>query len=132
MRKQYHFRPGPGGLRAWNVDRLVSMSKDFVPQLVPIAEIREVDEPYWDMPMTGRQVADHARLIQEADLAFPIILSSDGRIMDGMHRVLKAILMGQSHISAVRFSADPTPDYVGVAPDDLPYEEDNVARRREP
>lgn len=125
MRRQYHFRPGPAGLRAWDVDRLVAMSRDFVPQLVPIAEIREVDEPYWDTPMTSRQVADHVRLIQEADLTFPIILSSDGRIMDGMHRVLKAILVGHSHIPAVRFSADPPPDYVGVAPCDLPYDEDS-------
>ena len=132
MRKQYHFRPGPAGVRAWDVDRLVSMSKHFVPELVPIAEIREVDEPYWGALMTGREVADHARLIQEADLSFPIILSSDGRVMDGMHRVLRAILMGHSHISAVRFGDDPTPDYVGIPPDDLPYEEESLIEGRRP
>ena len=129
MRKQYHFRPGPAGLRAWDVDRLVSMSKHLIPQLVPIADIREVDETYWGATMTCRQVADHARLIQEADLTFPVILSSDGCIMDGMHRVLKAILVGRSHISVVRFSSDPTPDYVGVDPNDLPYEEENLVTR---
>ena len=64
-------------------------------------------------------------MIQDADLTFPVILSSDGRIMDGMHRVLKALLAGLSHISAVRFSSDPEPDYVGVDPDDLPYEEES-------
>ena len=129
MRKQYHFRPGPAGLRAWDVDRLVSMSKHLIPQLVPIADIREVDETYWGATMTCRQVADHARLIQEADLTFPVILSSDGRIMDGMHRVLKAILVGRSHISVLRFSSDPTPDYVGVDPNALPYEEENLVTR---
>ena len=129
MRKQYHFRPGPAGLRAWDVDRLVAMSKHLIPQLVPIADIREVDETYWGATMTCRQVADHARLIQEADLTFPVILSSDGRIMDGMHRVLKAILVGRSHTSVLRFSSDPTPDYVGVDPNDLPYEEKNLVTR---
>jgi hypothetical protein len=129
MRKQYHFRPGPAGLRAWDVDRLVSMSKHLIPQLVPIADIREVDETYWGATMTCRQVADHARLIQEADLTFPVILSSDGRISDGMHRVLKAILVGRSHISVLRFSSDPIPDYVGVDPNDLPYEEKNLVTR---
>ena len=123
MRKQYHFRPGPAGLQAWDVDRLVSLTKNLVPELVPIAEIRELDEAYWGGSMTCRQVAGHARLIQEADPSFPVILSSDGRIMDGMHRVLKAILQGVSHVPAVRFSADPAPDYVGVDPKDLPYEE---------
>jgi hypothetical protein len=122
MRKQYHFRPGPAGLRAWDVDRLVSLSKDLVPELVPIADIRELDEAYWGGSMTCREVAGHARLIQEADPTSPVILSSDGRIMDGMHRVLKAILVGLSHVPAVRFNSDPMPDYVGVDPEALPYE----------
>ena len=123
MRKQYHFRTGPAGLRAWDVDRLVSLSKDLVPEVVPIAEIRELDEAYWGGSMTCREVAEHARLIQDADPSFPVILSSDGRIMDGMHRVLKAVLAGLSHIPAVRFSSDPVPDYVGVDPNDLLYEQ---------
>lgn len=122
MRKQYHFRPHPAGLRAWDVDRLVSLTRDLTPELVPIAVIRELDEPYWGGSMTCREVAEHALLIQEADPAFPVILSSDGRVMDGMHRVLKAVLTGLSHVPAVRFRSDPEPDYVGVDPDDQPYE----------
>jgi hypothetical protein len=43
--------------------------------------------------------------------------------MDGMHRVCKALLLGHQDIEAVRFVDDPTPDYIGVAPDDLPYPE---------
>ena len=74
--------------------------------------------------MTCRQVAEHARFIDEAELAYPVILSSDGRIMDGMHRVLKALMQGESHIRAVRFLIDPEPDFVGVDPDDLPYDEE--------
>jgi len=124
MRKQYHFRTGPAGLSAWDVDRLVSLSKDLVPELVPIADIRELDEAYWGGSMTCREVAEHARLIQDADPSFPVILSSDGRIMDGMHRVLKALLVGMSHVPAVRFTSDPMPDFVGVDLNDLPYEEE--------
>ena len=125
MRKQYHFRPDPAGLRAWDADRLVFLSKNLTPELVPIADIRELDEPYWGGSMTCRTVAQHALLIQEADPSLPVILSSDGRLMDGMHRVLKAMLAGLSHIQAVRFSSDPEPDYVGVDPNDLPYEEES-------
>jgi hypothetical protein len=123
MRKQYHFRPGPAGLRAWDVDRLVALSAPLRPQLVPLSDIRELDEPYWGDSMTCRAVVEHARLIQEVDLDFPIILSSDGRVMDGMHRVAKAALAGATHVRAVRFITDPPPDYVGVHPDDLPYEQ---------
>ncbi|MBL8516512.1 MAG: hypothetical protein JNM76_06030 [Betaproteobacteria bacterium] len=129
MRKQYHFRPSAAGLRAWDVDRLVSLSKEVEPELVPITAIRELDEPYWGEPMNCRSVADHARLIAEADLGFPIILSSDGRIMDGMHRVLKAMNLGETHIRAVRFASDPAPDFVGVDPDDLPYDEEPKASK---
>ncbi|MEN3371391.1 MAG: hypothetical protein V7609_3534 [Verrucomicrobiota bacterium] len=59
-------------------------------------------------------------MINETDLDFPIILSSEGRVMDGMHRVLKALLGGWQSIEAVQFEHDPEPDFVDVAIDDLP------------
>jgi hypothetical protein len=124
MRKQYHFRPGPHGLRAWDIDRLVMLTRDLPTIQVPLSAIGELDKPYWYdhgyLP-TCRSVAEHARLILEADLAFPIILSSDGGVMDGMHRVAKAAMEGRSSLSAKQFLQDPDPDYVGVDPDQLPY-----------
>lgn len=131
MRKQYHFRPGPDGLRAWDVDRLVALTRATARESVPLSEIRELDEPYWssgyDRALTCREIVEHARLIAEADLAFPIILSSDGRVMDGMHRVAKAVMLGATHIEAVRFTADPDPDHVGADPESLPYDDDGNA-----
>jgi hypothetical protein len=127
MRKQYHFRPSEQGLLAWDVDRLVELSAEFTPVEVPLSEIRELDENFWfidqSYPPTCRNVALHAKLMNETDLQFPIILSQDGGVMDGMHRVCKALILGRETISAVRFKQDPEPDYVGVDPDDLPYEE---------
>ena len=41
-----------------------------------------------------------------------MILSADGRLMDGGHRVAKAWLSGTTTIEAVRFSVDPEPDYI--------------------
>jgi hypothetical protein len=127
MRAQYHFRPSPQGLRAWNIHRLVAISSNLPRERVPLSAIRELDEPYWDgdptKSITCRQIADHARLIRDCDFAFPIILSSDGRVMDGMHRVCKALLEGLSDIEAVRFVQDPEPDYIGIHPDDLPYDD---------
>ena len=125
MRKQYHFRPSPGGLQAWDVDRLVALTTDLRREQVPLSAIREIDEPYWstgyEHSPTCRDFVEHARLIEEADLSFPVILSNDGRVMDGMHRVAKALLQGHTDIEAVRFESDPEPDYVGVHPDALPY-----------
>jgi len=125
VRKQYHFRASPNGLRAWDVDRLVDLAETLPRRRVPLSEIREIDEAYWSneetKQLTPRDVVDHARLMLDCDFAFPIILSSDGRVMDGMHRVCKALLLRQADIEAVRFEQDPEPDYVGVHPDDLPY-----------
>ena len=125
MRKQYHFRPGPAGLRAWDIDRLVALSQALPVVEVALADIRELDEAYWfdhGYAPTCRAVAEHARLINEVDLSFPIILSADGRVMDGMHRVAKALIENVDDLPAKRFARDPAPDHVGVAPDDLPYE----------
>lgn len=103
----------------------MALTARLLPEPVAVSAIQELDEPYWfgdegDRP-TCRAVLEHARLIHEADLRFPIILSADGRVMDGMHRVAKAALLGQPHVLAVRFVQDPEPDYVGVSPEELPY-----------
>ena len=125
MRTQYHFRESPRGLCAWNIHRLVELSRALIHETVPLSAIRELDEPYWangvNQRLTCREIVGHARLMLDCDLAFPIILSSDGRVMDGMHRVCKALLEGRSDIEAVRFVHDPEPDYIGIDPDDLPY-----------
>ena len=124
MRKQYYLRPNQGRFTAWDVDRLVSLTKDFPRVCVPLEAIREIDEPHWfsggPQEATCRAVMEHARMINEADLSYPIILSSEGRVMDGMHRVLKALLDGCESIEAVRFEVDPEPDFVDIAIDDLP------------
>ncbi len=125
MRKQYHFRPSRHGYYAWDVDRLIMLSKDLPCTKFPLDAIREVDENYWfadrnDTP-TCRALVDHMKLVAEASLRYPIILSSDGRVMDGMHRVAKALLEERECIDTFQFSKDPEPDYEDVHPDDLPY-----------
>lgn len=61
---------------------------------------------------TIHAVAEHARRIQDPDLSHPIILSADGGLMDGGHRLAKAWLLGWTEIAAVQFEEDPEPDWV--------------------
>jgi len=61
------------------------------------------------------------KLIHDADLAYPIILSATGEVMDGRHRIAKAAMTGRDVIEAVQFEIDPPPDYIGREPDELPY-----------
>ena len=127
MRKQYHFRKSAQGLLAWDVDRLVASTAGLVPEAIPLTDIAELDETYWydaegDAP-TGRSIAGHIRLVREADLSYPVILCPDGRVMDGMHRIVKALVEGHDTIQAYRLPVLPPPDYVGCDPDALPYGE---------
>jgi hypothetical protein len=123
MRKQYNFWPSDEGVDAWDVDRLVQLSRDLPVKQVPLTSIWELDTPYWSQPLTVRDVADHVRLVQAIDLSYPIILAQDGRVMDGMHRVIRALLEGRETIAAVRFDVQPEPDYRNCDPDTLPYPE---------
>jgi hypothetical protein len=125
VRKQYHFWPGEHGFDAWDVDRLVELSRGLPIKDVELASIDEIDSVYWfddqsERP-TVRRVVEHVRLIEDVDLSYPIILGADGRVMDGMHRIAKALLLGRETISAVRFETHLEPDYRNCRPEDLPY-----------
>jgi hypothetical protein len=123
VRKQYYFRHSDQGFLAWDVDRLFQLSSQLPRKNVPLEEIRELDEEWSgdDEPPTWRALLGHVRLMEEADLSYPIILSASGAVMDGMHRVAKAMLQGRRAIEAVQFGEDPEPDHVGLGPAELPY-----------
>ena len=125
VRKQYHFRPSHRGLCAWDVDRLVALSDALPTEVVHLQDIAEVDTTYWfghNRP-TVRAVVEHMRLVNEVDPSYDIILDPDGGVMDGMHRVALALLLGNSTIAAKRLPYMPDPDYSDVQPDDLPHHE---------
>ena len=126
MRKQYHFWPAAKGFDAWDVDRLIALSRDLPIERVPLETIGEIDTVYWfddrEERPTVRKVVEHARLIDEVDPSYPIVLGPDGRVMDGMHRIARALLEGREEIVAVRFPELPEPDYRACWPEDLPYD----------
>ncbi len=126
MRRQYHSRLSDGHTLIWDVHRLIELSRNLPVQQIALSEIAELDEAFWFDETTKpvcREIALHAKLIAETDLSYPIILASDGRVMDGMHRVCKAFLEGQQTIAAVRFQQDPDPDYIDAKIEELSYDE---------
>jgi hypothetical protein len=80
-----HSRPTAGGRAHWLTERLWNLAAGLPIQQVAIATIAELDQDCWfdGRPATCRAVAEHARRIMNAELAQPIILSSDGQLMDG-------------------------------------------------
>jgi hypothetical protein len=129
MRKQYHFQPaasGSGRFDAWDVDRLITISARLPVEQVQVASVSELDTSYWSdgsgTSRTVRQIVEHARLILDVDPSYPVILGSDGRVMDGMHRIARALLEGRPQVPARRFPAPLPPDFIDVRPDELSYE----------
>lgn len=72
---------------------------------IPLASI-EVGHLPWDM----NDLEDfmyHKRKVEQADLKYPITLNDKGVIIDGYHRICKAIMRGNKTIKAVRFDYMP-------------------------
>ena len=105
-------------------DRPITLSKPNPRKWVCVADLGELDRPWSgdEEAQNWRGLLDHIRLIQEADLAFPILLAANGDVMDGRHRIAKAALANRETIECVQFEEDPPPDHVGKRPDELPYD----------
>ena len=112
---EQHHQFKAGKKYSWNVPRLISLSRSLPVFNISISDIGEVDSIYWfdqDNQPTCRSIIEHTRKILRADLSKPVILSENGLVMDGMHRICKAILDGKSTVTAVQFAKDPEPDSI--------------------
>lgn len=94
------------GRHTWSVARLIQLS----------AELNVMDVPLDHMcvyhryeKLTLREMVMHMKAVNDADLNMPIILDEDGELMDGRHRIMKAMLTGAKTIKAVRFDENPPP-----------------------
>ncbi len=94
------------GKHGWSVARLFELSRDFKVMDVPLDHLN-VFNTY--KKLTLREMVMHMKAVEAADLTLPIILDEDGEIMDGRHRIMKAMLKGEKTIRAVRFDENPSP-----------------------
>jgi hypothetical protein len=84
MSREKHTRPLADGRRGlWWTDRLWDLTADL-----PVERLKL------------------------ADLAYPVIVCAEGRLMDGGHRLAKAWMEGRDDIAAVRFPVTPEPDEI--------------------
>jgi hypothetical protein len=93
------------GQHQWAVARLIQLSRDLPVFDAPL-DCLSVWKKY---DLTMRELVMHCKAIEDADLSYPIILDEDGEIMDGRHRIMKAMLLGLKTIKAVRFDENPRP-----------------------
>lgn len=94
------------GKSHWSVLRLFELSKDLKVMNIPLDHLN-VSDYYQELNL--RAMVTHMNAVNEADLDYPIILDEDGEILDGRHRIMKALLIGAKTIKAVRFDVNPSP-----------------------
>jgi hypothetical protein len=90
----------------WEMAACLPSKKVRLSDLNALDEVRWFSERMNKLP-TCRAVAEHAREIYEVDFRFPIILSPTGVVLDGMHRLCKAFLLGMEEIDAVQLATMP-------------------------
>lgn len=106
------------GKRTWRVEDLWAAAKGLTPVWVELADLEAeklLDSHVWTRSgdwtkaLTVREVLDHARRVADADLDYPIILTPEGRIADGTHRIARALQKGWQSILAIRLRTMPEP-----------------------
>lgn len=100
------------GDEAWNVQTLWDAAKDLPTYEVPLIGMDVSNIGVWDGAASGYLAyLAHMKLILDADMSYPIILTPEGSIADGRHRLGKAIIEGRTKVSIVRLPFMPVPDW---------------------
>ena len=94
------------GNQYWSVVRLMELSRHLPVMEIPLDHLN-VYNTYKRLSL--RDMVMHMHVVLDADLSTLIILDEDGEIMDGRHRIMKAMLNNEKSILAVRFDENPTP-----------------------
>lgn len=98
----------------WRVEDLWRLSASLPVEVGDPTTLIELDRDGWftRTTPTPRLILQHMSRILSADLSRPVILDADGSVMDGAHRICKAILLGEQTIRFVRFTETPPPSSI--------------------
>ena len=96
------------GDREWDVHRLWKQAKglpveEMAPELFP-----EWKQYSWEPEITLESLAEHIERVLQSDLSYPVLVSAEGHLMDGCHRLVHAYLK-RVPVKLVRFKVTPAP-----------------------
>tara|TARA_Y100000592_G_scaffold3363_1_gene4882 strand:+ start:11190 stop:11600 length:411 start_codon:yes stop_codon:yes gene_type:complete len=90
----------------WKVKTLLRASKNLSVIDWPVS-----DFCLQEWPWAEEDIKNHIERCLEADLNYPILIW-DGKIIDGCHRIIKAIALGQRKVKAKVIRDIPAPDEI--------------------
>lgn len=97
------------GNKRWKVTSLIAKAQGLPVESMPLNHLNIYNLSPRITSM--RNWVSHIKSVLAADLDCPIILGDDGYVMDGRHRIARALLEEKETIKFVRFEEDPSPDY---------------------
>ena len=99
--------------RTWNLLTLWGESENFEKKSIKVSKLwddRYSEAWCWqheDESINNEFFLHHMERVLEADLNYPIILSEENYIFDGVHRLMKAKYLNLEYITYVQFKKDP-------------------------
>lgn len=98
------------GDKIWEASTLFKASKDLQCYDLQLSALN-LDTPF-PTSDTMASFAYQMKRVLESNLDYPVIQAPDGWIMDGYHRIVKAIIEGRTTIKAVRLPVLPEADRI--------------------
>lgn len=108
----------PNQLDNWHVDNLWQVAQNHAVTEISVDYLWNIykDQWYWfdseDERIDYDKFLHHYQRCQEANLNYPILIFPNDRIADGVHRLIKAKLLGLKNISAIIFTELPKADFI--------------------
>tara|TARA_E500000331_G_scaffold348524_1_gene390260 strand:+ start:1035 stop:1388 length:354 start_codon:yes stop_codon:yes gene_type:complete len=105
--KKYPFK------RVWDLNYIWKKSKILTPDSIKVETLwndRYAEAWCWqhnDEIINNEFFLHHLERVMKADLTYPIILSEEDYILDGVHRLMKAKYLGLPEILYIKFKKDP-------------------------
>jgi len=95
------------GDNIYTAETLIKLSKDLPVERFDLSSVSLDDTEFiiWKLDNVWDVVVHYER-IKSSDLEKPLILRPDGMVMDGRHRIIKAISEGRGYLPAKRLTTD--------------------------
>ncbi len=100
----------------WKVEDLWEHAKTLPVEFIPVETlVEQLQGTCWtegEDDVTPEWVLGHTRRILKSDLDYPILVDENNIIVDGVHRLCKAVLEGKEVVKVQRFQRLPEPLFV--------------------
>jgi len=96
----------------WYIDNLIKITKNLPIKTMKVDKkfLNKKIKESWTLN-TFFDLKIHIEKINKANLKYPIIIDSKNNIIDGKHRIMKAILQNKKIIKFVRINKMPPADF---------------------